>query len=159
MKLFSRLLALIVIAALAGPFFIKGPNGEPLWRVDTLWAQAKFQWRRLSGNVVDALPVDQNVEVYRWRNANGQWQFAAEAPPGIEADVLNIDPATNVISLGPLPAEPEVEVTLESAEAPPEPSRGVGPLPDPDATRQLLEDVRAIQGKVDARDQKLRDTD
>lgn len=159
MKLFSRLMLLVIIAALIGPFFIKGPDGAPLWRWQDIQATLKKQWHRLGGNIEASIPGDKSVTVYRWRDADGQWQFGSEVPPGIEADTLNIDPNTNVISLPALPTpEPEPQAPAAAAAAP-EPARGVGPLPDPEATRKLIEDARSLQDKVDQRDQLLRDQD
>ncbi len=164
MKLFVKLLILVVMLALAGPFFIKGPDGQPFWKVGALKQSVQLSWKRLqrtfSGAVdnVDIPGVDSSVTVYRWQDADGQWHYSQEAPEGINSDALSIDPKTNLVTLPPLAKEPPVpDAASDTDESAPAPV--TGPLPDIEATRQLIEDAKGLQDVVDARDKKLRELD
>lgn len=163
MKLFVKLLLFIVILALMGPFFIKGPDGKPLWQVNKIQSSVQLGWdrlqRRLTGSVDAAanLPGSgSEVTVHRWQDADGQWHYTQEAPAGIASDILLIDPETNLISLPPLPEPPPVPED-SAAEEPTAAPPVQGPIPTIEETRQLIEDAQALQGQVDERDKKLRD--
>lgn len=161
MKLFVKLMLFVVILALAGPFFIKGPNGQPMWQVSEVRNSIVLGWdrlqRRFAGTVDGAkqLPgMDSSVTVHRWQDETGQWHYTQNAPEGIVSDTLLIDPQTNLISLPALPEPPPVE---PEANAPAAPTPVQGPIPSIEQTRQLIEDAQALQGQVDKRDQKLRE--
>lgn len=158
MKLFVRLLIFVVVLALAGPFFIKGPDGQPLWTVSRVKHSMMTRWDRLQRSLfakTDLPGVSTNVTVYRWQDENGQWHYTQEPPENITSDVLLIDPETNLISL---PALPAPVVAEDAPNTTPEPlAAPSGPLPNIEQTQKLIEDAQALQGVVDKRDQKLRD--
>lgn len=37
---------------------------------------------------------DQPITVYKWRDAQGQWHYADEAPPGVDAEAVEVQPGT-----------------------------------------------------------------
>ncbi|MEM8984411.1 MAG: DUF4124 domain-containing protein [Pseudomonadota bacterium] len=165
MRLFVKLMLLLVVAALAGPFILKGPDGKPLWSIASVKASVNSIWQQLGNDAeqnLQAVGVDSlsdDVEIYRWQDENGQWHFSEQAPAGIAAETMTIDPDTNMISL---PALPEPVVAEEAADdgdgatiqtTPPE------GIPSAEDTRQLIEDVRNLQNVVNERDQKIRDAD
>ncbi|MEM7081774.1 MAG: DUF4124 domain-containing protein [Pseudomonadota bacterium] len=100
MKVFIKLMLLLLIAAMAGPFFIRGPDGQPLmkWRDIT----SKF------GNWSSSASGGDSVEVHRWQDENGQWHYSDE-PPEQGGEVITLDPNTNVIQSVPVNAPPAVE--------------------------------------------------
>ena len=101
MKLFVRLMMLVLVLALCGPFFIKGPDGRPLWTIGTTIAKVRGWLADMtSGSVLENAPVigEQEVTVYRWRDADGVWQFAAEPPAGVTAEAMQIDTRTNAVA-------------------------------------------------------------
>ncbi len=63
MKLLVKLLVLLLIAAMAGPFFIKGPDGQPLMRLSDVTQKLK-SWTSSGGRSKPGSPV----EVHRWRS-------------------------------------------------------------------------------------------
>ena len=156
MKLFVRLMMLVLVLAVCGPFFIKGPDGRPLWTISTTVAKVR-NWLSdmTSGSVLENAPVigAQEVTVFRWRDADGVWQFAAEAPPGVNAEVMQINTQTNAIAFdipvrneqpaGEVVAEPEPRVTPEEAM--------IGPYPSPEATKQLIDDAKALRELAEQR--------
>lgn len=70
--------AIAVLAAMAGPFFLK-IDGQPIMTVDQV--------------VSDISPAgpDTGTEVFRWQDAEGNWHFAQQPPPGIHAEALMIE--------------------------------------------------------------------
>ncbi len=113
MRLFVKCLIVVLIVALGAPFFLRGPDGEPLMRPDEVADKARLQWQRLwsdgARSVRDVaeragFETADPVIVYRWRDAQGQWHYtdAENAPAGSEAVVL--DPDSNTYRPAPLPA-------------------------------------------------------
>ena len=104
MKLFIKLMLLFVAAALAGPFLIKGPDGEPLLSLDRLrvpaislpdFAKAAVA---VKASVSEASEVPaESIAVFKWRDENGRWHFSDKAQPGRQAQTLSVDPAANVV--------------------------------------------------------------
>lgn len=80
MKIFNKLLMLIVVAAIAGPFFLKKPDGTPL-----------LNWRdfipKESVQVITAAKetVIPKQKMYKWKDAKGHWQFGDTPPQGADA--------------------------------------------------------------------------
>ncbi|MEO0996749.1 MAG: hypothetical protein AAFX58_04450 [Pseudomonadota bacterium] len=168
MKLFVKLLILVLLLASVGPFFLKGPDGEPLWSYREVLHAAKAKLGRITSTPVSlpspaALQPGDDVTVYRWQDASGEWHFAGEPPVGVSFDELKIDPDTNAIQM----ERAEPPVAAAPAESTAEPAAGDapandpyrGPLPDPEATRQLIEDARALQDLADERARRLREVD
>ncbi len=58
MKLFYLLITLVLIAAVGAPFFLEGPTGQPLMRVD---------------QVIDDTVPSMPTRVYRWQDRHGVW--------------------------------------------------------------------------------------
>ncbi|MEM1262910.1 MAG: DUF4124 domain-containing protein [Pseudomonadota bacterium] len=165
MRLFAKLMLLLVIAALAGPFILKGSDGKPLWSIASVKASVQSVWNQLGNDAeqnlqavgVDAMSDD--VEIYRWQDENGQWHFSEEPPAGIAAETMTIDPDTNMISLPALPEPLPAETAPDSGDAAAIQTQPPEGIPSAEDTRQLMEDVRNLQNVVNERDQQIRDAD
>lgn len=136
-KLFTKLMMLLVVFALAGPFILKRPDGQPLMSakdlqlpafptsIDGLWqslrglfadkaaptnpgaagapAGASISWSKQSapsGAFVPQAGVEypkQEGVFYRYKDANGIWQFSDTPQPGTTNYVSNVDTNANVI--------------------------------------------------------------
>ena len=153
MKLFVKLLAFVLILAVAGPFFLKGPDGAPLWTVQATLDELR-RWRPgpvanpLEAVVPDVAP---SVQVYRWQDAAGQWHFSTEPPATGTYQVLEIDPRTNAVMTGGLPQVDEPEVLAEDDSAADPYVAPLLPIPDPEKTRELIEQVREIEALAEER--------
>jgi len=108
MKLFIKLMAFVVVAAVAGPFFIKGPDGQPLMSWDRVQAPSismpdvdaigsKVKQSLGSKMEKDAKPID----VFRWQDEKGIWHFADGQAPGSSAQRLTVDPNINLTHFEP----------------------------------------------------------
>lgn len=121
MRLFVKLMALVVIAALAAPFILKGADGQPLMR----WQDVRNKLSAITRGMLSDGRDQANsaaraagfgnagkVVVYRWRDAAGQWHYADEenAPDGSEP--VYLDPDTNTWeNARPAPASSAREAT------------------------------------------------
>jgi|GEM_PF-1464379 len=88
MKLFYIMMVLMLLGALALPFFMKGPNGQPIVTVEDMVGEGVSSG--LEG-VVGALAPSEPLELYRWQDEHGVWQFGERAPEQITAAKLSVD--------------------------------------------------------------------
>lgn len=146
LKLFVRLMMLVLVLAMAGPFFLKGPDGQPMLTMDDVRNTAartgnnlKTQWRRLRGDVGQALGNENagKVEMQRWQDANGQWHYGDEVPEGIASETIYVDPDAS--RMDPIPVRRRERESSGPALD--------GPVVNPLRAREILDDV------TDARDQ------
>ena len=72
------ILILALLAALIAPFFLRGPNGQPLMTLDDFIDTPTTS--------VDLTPTS----VYRWKDEYGVWQFGDDPPAGVEAQEMEI---------------------------------------------------------------------
>ncbi len=80
MKLFYVMIAAALIGAIALPFFIKGPDGKPIVTMDKM----------IDDTAADIVP-QKPVEMYRWQNEHGIWQFGEAPPEQVVATQLKVD--------------------------------------------------------------------
>ncbi len=152
MKLFVKLMLLAVIMAISGPYFIKGPDGAPLWSLRDTAASVSGLFSKLRSNPLTAAvtPGGEAVEIYRWQDADGQWHFTNVAPDDSPHSVLRIDPKTNAISTV-VQRAPDESAAEPVADDPLARNTHIGPLPDPATAKALIEDARALQALADER--------
>ena len=82
MKLFYAMMVLMLLGALALPFFMKGPGGEPIMTVE-----------KMVGESVTQLVPTEPTQMYRWQDEHGVWQFGERAPEEVVAAMLSVDGA------------------------------------------------------------------
>jgi len=170
MGLFIKILLFLIVLALALPFVLKGPDGQPLMTLDTL-KQPDFgiseifdrlsevsnpfssdpdggEWRtdgsaqpRLSGK----------TQVYSWRDEQGNMHFTNEPPPqGRQAKTIQVDPNINIMPAVKLP-----EVVPDSPPAPVVPEEtSVPSVYAPEEVRRLMDEARAVEGTLQQRREK-----
>jgi hypothetical protein len=104
MKLFIKIMLLVVVAALAGPFIIKGPNGGSLMTLEKLGVPAVSMPDfgkaaavvKASVSQAGASPAEP-IAVYKWRDDYGRWHFSDKAQRGRSAQIVDVDPGNNVV--------------------------------------------------------------
>ena len=87
-----KLMILALIAAFAGLFFIKGPSGEPILKLDDL----KPDRPELS------MTPSKPTKVYKWQDENGIWQFSNQPVEGENVEVMELDGKINTIPAVPI---------------------------------------------------------
>lgn len=161
MKLMIKCLLLVLVLGLAGPFFLKKPDGTPWMDARQLlpdvksWQLSLTRWWRdtkVSVDVGDGVGSAGKTTVYRWQTPDGSWQFSDTPPQGVQVETVSVDPDRNLIE-GVSPQN--VEKTEKPAAETPE--LGV-PLPltvSPKQAKQLIEDAKGVQKLMDQRAQAL----
>lgn len=84
-----KIMILVVILACIGPFFIKGPDGEPLMTLEDLGASVPEP-------PMPAAPPEP-VTVYKWQDENGVWQFSNEPVEGENVETMELDGRVTVM--------------------------------------------------------------
>lgn len=94
------------------------------------------------------------IEVYKWVDADGVINYSQKKPEdSVAAETMMIDPETNVVQADKLP-EPMPEAPVaETKPAPSLPEMSL--LPTPERVKQLMDDAKGIQAKMDDRTKML----
>ena len=104
MKLFVKLMLLIIVAALAAPFVIKGPDGKALVSLDRLRTPAVILPDFSAA--VDAVKSGMSeveeepakvMAVYKWQDEKGVWHFSDKLEPGRAVQKLDVNPDANLV--------------------------------------------------------------
>lgn len=90
MKFAYTMMVLLLFGALALPFFMKGPNGQPIVTVDDMVGEG------VVSSVSDLMPAvelgrGEPLEMYSWQDEHGVWQFGERAPDQFIAAMLTVD--------------------------------------------------------------------
>lgn len=134
--MFIKLVILVVVLACIGPFFIDGPDGEPLMTFADLMPEE---------DIVPAAPPEP-VTVYKWQDENGVWQFSTE--PVDRADVEQVELDGKVTTMPAPSVRQPAGGDLAS---------GISALPDgvtsvaPDKLEEMAKTATRLQDTVDAR--------
>lgn len=168
MKLFVKMLLLLLIIGLVAPFFIRLPNGQPMWQWNQVgvdlsqWTStAKSWWYRAgqqveqAGNTIEAsieggeaANVHEHV-MYRYRGDDGSWVFSDTPHPTRKSVTMVINTDQNVIQ-APKPRESVVEVE-ETANTSPQFDVPL-PMTIPHGdVEKLINDARNVQKLMDQR--------
>jgi hypothetical protein len=192
MKLFVKLMMFLVVLALAGPFIMRGPDGRPLMSLKDLsipdFSLPKSAPEELSGNEQEAYiawskdegkpegpkvyVIDPKSEApivaqagvyYRWKDANGVWQFSNLPNPDSPNIVVETDPDANVLqslSVDKIDAALGRVKEPEPGEADEESEEGGLNIPLPTTipisqVPELMDQARAVQELVNKRTEML----
>lgn len=177
MKFFIKFLLLLLVLGMAGPFFLKRPDGKPWLTMDqvlpnnelpnseSLKSQLSYQLQKTKQWILDATPKftsgsdsesssgSEATKVYRWKGSDGSWQLSDQPPADGQAEMIMVDPNTNLIQGLSEPVEEEI---VEQTPAQ-EPSVGV-PLPMTvplDQVSKLQEDAKKVQEQLNKRNEAL----
>ncbi len=134
---------LVVILACVGPFFVKGPDGQPLMTLED-WMPANLAAAPTA--VINAPP--EKVTVYKWQDENGVWQFSNNPADAGSAESMELDGNINII--------PAVQVeTVSATPKPAAPSAAAIPAGmtsvSPEKIQQMMDTVNNLQQTVDQR--------
>ncbi|MFE8071188.1 DUF4124 domain-containing protein [Marinobacteraceae bacterium S3BR75-40.1] len=133
------LIPALLILALALPFWLKKPNGEPVAELPS------FE------SLVPAPVTDSGPDVfYKWQDAQGSWHYSDTPPENIQADAITVDPNTNLVPGHPVAAEEgtgnEVPAPLSAGEEP-----ATELMPTPDRVKKLIEDAKQARDTLEQR--------
>jgi|GEM_PF-436592 len=179
MSLAIKTFCVILILGCAGLFVIKKPDGTPILStkeflpkitaitsdVKKLISDAKNAAASIGSNSekyneenTEQSEVEQTQStVYRWKDANGQWQFSDIQPANQTAEAMNISGNLNkdLVATYEPPEEPTTENDTTSDEA--AQTESVIPMTvSPDEVSKLMKDVNNIQKLMDDHGDKLK---
>lgn len=141
MKLKIGMMLVILVVAMAAPYFIKGRDGKPLMAFGP-------------EQPIDILSSEKTRQQYmKWQDENGLWHFGDDVPEGVVAQTVNVDTAANVIRSVKLPEkESEEKEKTDKGNIP-----GV-PLPmtvQPEQISQMMDDAANVQQLMNDRTKQL----
>lgn len=124
MKLFVKFLLFLLVAAFAGQFVVRGPDGKPLMTLEKLFgkktgsamASLVNKTEGAGSGVANAVSGNSDV-IYKWKDKNGVWQFSQTPPPANEAEKVTYNYKQNIIE-SPKKAEAAAETDVAAAAAP-----------------------------------------
>jgi hypothetical protein len=158
MKLSIKFLVFIVVLGMVGLFFIKNPDWRPLLQVDDFVPQAPSimkSWNDITqGDLeVGSKTITGKSKVYRWQDSAGTWQYSDEPPVSGQADLIWIDPDTNLIK-GSKHKDTQQSVVVDTAIS----TVPSIPLPltlAPDKVSKLIDDAKAASDLMQQRNKDL----
>jgi len=138
--MFLSLLIILIIALVAGAFFLTPDNPDD-------GSPALLQGLSQIRSMTEGLGNEESktTTVYKWQDADGEWHFSNTPPPeGIASQVQTYRADTNVIQ-APQPQKPATATPPPNNAPPTEPDTGIPGLPSPDKVKKLMDDARAVQ--------------
>lgn len=149
---------LTLVLAMAGPFFIRGPDGRPLMRVDDVradvarhsktmkerWNAATARFGRSSGGA-----GGDPVVIYRWQDADGQWHYASQAPADGVGEKILVDPDVNVVES--IPVRSTLKETSGHGGSPDTPSAALPLSVSPQQLETLIDEARKTRDAAEQR--------
>lgn len=155
-----RLLIFALILAAAASLSHLNPSAEkamaPLQKVIAVFGSLFSPSSGLeSNNKQDPAPASA-TRVYKWQDADGNWQFSSQPPAnGIASSSRVYHTDTNVTqAVNPGASATESTSFTEPAETPAMTSP-LMPLTDPERVRQLIDDAKNVRQLLDQRQQTL----
>ena len=160
MSLIIKLFAFLLVLGLAGLFVLKDPNGQPFLNAKDFIPDTNS----ISASVEQVLPEkisgSDSATVYRWQDANGNWQFSDKPPANITAEELIVETHLNSDIAPPAPASRPAQPSTNSGRAifigdSNKPKPGIGTTTSPENIKQLIDDANNVQGLMDERSKQL----
>lgn len=163
MSLIIKFFAFILVLGLAGMFVLKDPNGQAFLSVDDFIPDTS----KITASVEKILPEQvvgggsEKTMVYRWQDANGNWQFSDQPPSDVIAEQVLIDTHLNSDIAPPTPKTKAPVSEQRSGNAvwigDSDSTPSIGTTVSPDKIEKLVDDAKNVQQLIDNRDQQLQD--
>lgn len=161
---------------LAGPFIMRGPDGQPLMdyrdffpSMSSIKASTQRWWNNIgaqlskNGDSINSVGENSNTtgidtwgktRVYQWQNEEGVWQYSDQPPENTESEVIWLNPNENVVLGGSSPVN---EVADEEDSDAKDPGFEL-PLPltvSPSEVPTLIEDAKKVKELLETRNEML----
>lgn len=103
----------------------------------------------------DGQETENSGEVYRWKDADGNWQFSDKAPEGINYQTEQLSSDINQIqSINRQAKRPEITPAATSATDSPYIDGGL-PIPSPEKIQKLMQDAKNVEQLLKQRQETL----
>jgi hypothetical protein len=145
MKIFTKLLLLALVAGLAAPFFLKGPNGLPLLNYK--------DFIPTPDSVMNSITPKAETKLYKWKDAKGHWQFGDNPPEGVGASTMQVKTQINSMKTIELPEGFKNNTGTEPEKGFDPLSSGASPLSTApiDKVPEMMDRIESYQQKLDDR--------
>jgi hypothetical protein len=159
MKLILSMFSLLLVMGFAGLFVLKKPDGSPWLSWQEMLPDLSID--SVKTTVTDALPTQtlgggdsDAVTVYRWQDAEGNWQFSDAAPKNVAAEMVMVETDLNrdlspeyKASNKPLAKSSGLKVKMIRDSSTNETS--TSDLLSPDKMKSLIGDAKNVQKLID----------
>ncbi|MGH1441543.1 MAG: DUF4124 domain-containing protein [Cellvibrionaceae bacterium] len=161
MGLIIKFFSFLLVLGVAGLFFIKKPDGSAWLSLDDFTPDTSAIKRSISDAMPDQVVGGSDgdkVSVYKWKDAEGNWQFSDKPPTGIEAKQVLVGTDVNR-DLAPLPPPTRTPSSDSSGgKALLIKDSGFSPTTiSPDKISTLVDDANGVQELMDNRQKQLDD--
>lgn len=147
LKWYYRIMMLLFLGgAIAFPFFMKNNQGQPMLSLP-------------GSDGISSKPfVETTTTVYKWKDANGTWQFGDTPPDNAAVEVLQVSNHANLMPATPIP-KPEVSTSTpvlsntQTNRNNPQTTEDVLTIEN---AMNIIEDAHAVRGMMESRNDELR---
>ena len=138
-----KVMIAVAILACIGPFFIKGPDGEPLMTIEDL--KPDFSLPSVTAKLDDRDDGGSKpVKVYKWQDEEGNWHFSNQPVDAEGAETIELDGNINIM---PAFKAPERKKTTVAAASQPKTSL----VPSISQGLETLNQAKQVQATIDKR--------
>lgn len=95
MGIFNKLLLLILVLAVASPFFLKKPDGTPMMDIN--------EFLKPVTSVKESVLPTESKTLYRWQDEKGNWQYSDHPPQNNQAESIKVKHNINEMKTIDLP--------------------------------------------------------
>lgn len=95
-------ITLLVVAVVAALLLVPGDDGRPMLNPDRVQALTHDAVRTVAPDRSGWVEQDAAATLYRWRDADGNWQYGDVPPPGIRAEPVEKKEVKTVSGTEPL---------------------------------------------------------
>ncbi len=156
MKLIIKLLFVLLFLGVAGLFVLKSPDGNPIISTEKIALKVKSiseDSKNMAYSLDKNLNLNNNtgeVEVYRWKDSQGKWQYSNVDPENKHAK--KVEQQINIIPSKPKKAALTKPSHAKTKEQKPSPLNGISPTTiSPDKISKLIDDAKNVQQLMDKR--------
>jgi len=149
MGIFNKLLLLILVLAVASPFFLKKPDGTPIMDINEFLKPVQ--------SIKEKVMPSESKTLYRWKDDKGNWQYSDYPPDNNQAESYKVKHNINEMKTIDLPEgykdKPEEEETARF-----DPTTGsktpltTAPI---EKVPEMLDTIDNFQNKLDERQRQL----
>lgn len=151
MGLFNKLLLVVLVLALASPFVLKKPDGQPILDIANILKPAQDLTHSISPNT-------QPQTLYRWQDNKGRWQFSDTPAENVNAEKITVEDKISSMKTIELPEDYSSSAKqpkrFDPTDANEGPSIPITTAPI-EKVPEMLEQIQNFQQSLDNRKQQL----
>jgi len=153
MKWIFRLTTILVlVAAMALPFFIDNNNGEPMLSLPS--TESFLPSKSSTATISNVLPT--TTTVFKWKDTSGVWHYTDQAPTDrVDIETVEIDTRTNIIqSFSDSSPDVAADSAASTAAKMTSPDAGFLSL---DRAMNVMQDAKLARKAMEQRNQQLQE--